>query len=357
MSLRALLPSWLLLAAIGIGGCAAPIGGDADAPEAEGRTSSAIVNGSPSPAAQDAAVLITIGTDGQFCTGALIAPNLVITARHCVQSLDETTECGAYQTRFSAETLGISIGTDATAATIVARGKKTFVDQGTTMCSHDIALILLDKDVPGATVASVRLDKAKVGEMTTTVGYGDNGFGTPTASRYQRASLKIDAIGPASQTYTTQDEKQIAFTVHAGEIATGESTCFGDSGGPLFDAQGRIIGMTSRGLDAECIDRPSIFSDTASHADLIEQAASEAGHPLSATTSHEADPTASDDGTDDTTSTPTTTKSKFKSGTTLQPQPNAGCSLARAGASETSTGWRIFGLIAVIALVVRRRRL
>jgi len=373
MSRPALLPSWLLLggcalAAIAIGGCAAPVAGGTDAPEAEGRTSSAIVNGSPSPASQDAAVLITIGTDGQFCTGALIAPNLVITARHCVQSLDETTECGAYTTRFSAQTLGISVGADATSASVIAHGKKTYVDQGTTMCSHDIALILLDQDVPGATVAPVRLDKAKVGEVTTTVGYGDNGFGTPTASRYQRASLKINAIGPASQTYTTQDSKQIAFTVHAGEIATGESTCFGDSGGPLFDAQGRIIGMTSRGLDAECIDRPSIFSDTASHAELIGQAASDAGHPLPASTTHEADSTTSDDGSDDgsddTSSTTTTTKSKFKSGTTLQPQANAGCALApsrahaaRTGGNGTTAEWSIFALIGMVALAVRRRRL
>ena len=358
MSPRALLPLWLLL-----GGCAAAAPGEgsteAEAPPV-GQARSAIVNGAPSTASQDSAVLIAIGTGGQFCTGALIAPNLVLTARHCVQGTDETTECGAYTTRTDPSTMGIAVGVGASATTIAAHGKKTFVDSGTSMCSHDVALILLDQDIPNASIAAVRLSKVKAGETTTTVGYGDNGFGTPTATRYQRASLKIDAVGPTSQTYTTKDNKAIAFTVHAGEISTGESTCFGDSGGPLFDAQGSIIGMTSRGLDGECIDRPSIFTDTASHADLIAQAATEAGHPLDVSAA-QADTSTGDPSStaDDTAAPTTTTKSKGKSAYTLEPQSNAGCSMARSYPSQgggDARMWLIFGAIGVTVIALRGRR-
>src|SRR5215207_6280492 len=59
--------------------CAAPIA----EPETLAATELAIVGGTTSTTEQDGAVLIS--EDGiRSCTGTLIAPNLVLTARHCV---------------------------------------------------------------------------------------------------------------------------------------------------------------------------------------------------------------------------------------------------------------------------------
>jgi hypothetical protein len=126
----------------------------------------------------------------------------------------------------------------------------------------------------------VRLGKLTVGEGAWTAGYGDNGRGQVTPGRYEKGGLKIDAVGPAQYTFKTKQNQSMPVTLPPGEIVTGESTCFGDSGGPLLDMKGNVIGVTSRGIDESCIDRPSIYSDTASHATLIRAAAQASGHTI-----------------------------------------------------------------------------
>ena len=361
MNGRALLPLLLLAAA-----CSTEVAGRAASDGKTIRVAQPIVNGTPSTAADNAVVYIAIGSQGEFCTGTLITPNLVITARHCVSAMNENSECGTFTTLNSPSTMSISVGL--TPGAKVATAKTIFVDtpKGNSGCGNDIALFQLDKDVPGALVKPVRLTALTVGEAVTTSGYGDDGSGTPTSSRYQKTGIAVDAVGPANYSYKTKQNKSLAVTVPAGEIVTGESTCFGDSGGPLFDAMGNVIGVTSRGIDEECKDRPSIFSDTASHAKLITDAAITAGHPLNTAPTPtpapapDATPQSDDaddaDNADDNSSTgdettPTTKKKK----STPAAQPAAACSASPRSSSSAPIVWLTAAVLGA-ALVARRRR-
>lgn len=340
-----------------------------------GRVAQGIVNGTPDTAGSNAVIFIMMnGSRQDFCTGTLIAPNLVITARHCVSDISETSECGTFTKQMSPSSLSIAVGVNPGAR--VATATKIIVDtaKGNSGCSNDIALFQLDHDVAGAVVSKVRLSQLKVGEAAHTAGYGDDGSGTPTQGRYVKNGIKIDSVGPASYSYQTKNGQTLPVNLPVGEVVTGESTCFGDSGGPLFDAAGNIVGVTSRGIDEECVDRPSIYSDTASHAQLITDAAVAAGHPLQSAdplpgqspAPDGTEPKSSDtDGTstaddedetgesedDDTEEAPVKKKKKTNG---LGQTAAAGCSASPAGTGTSSS--LVMTLAALSAVLVTRRR-
>ena len=385
MRLRALLP--LLLPLSLLMACSSEIADRSAASDAPSdaskvrRVSQGIVKGTPDTEANNAVVMINIGTQGEFCTGTLIAPNLVLTAHHCVATPDETKDCGGFSAPTAPSQLTISVGLQP--GNPVANASQVFVDTGkpNSICGNDIGLFQLDRDITGVTIARVRLTKPVAGEVVTTAGYGDDGTGTVTNGRFVRTGIKVDAVGPSDYSYTTAAGQALPVSLPAGEIGTGESTCFGDSGGPLFDAAGNVIGMTSRGIDAECNDRPSIYTDTASHAAVIMAAAAAAGHPLLAanpvpgqsssdtSTSPQSDPStgstgASSGGTtgdttdntgDTTETTPVTKPTKRK--VSLAPAANAGCSAAPGSMPRSpSSSFVLLGLALGAALVLRRSR-
>src|SRR5688500_7341829 len=67
--------------------------------------SAAIIDGTASSVDQDSVVLITIGARGG-CTGTLVAPNLVLTARHCVTETDGGALCKTDGTAYEGGGLG-----------------------------------------------------------------------------------------------------------------------------------------------------------------------------------------------------------------------------------------------------------
>ena len=254
-----------------------------------------IIGGTKSTSAQDSVVFLNMGAG--YCTGTLIAPNLVLTARHCVQTMDETSACGTFLKDNKPSSMQVALGYDAMTGATVAVGSKFFHETNNSGCSYDIALVQLDKDIPGAKISPVSFTPVKKGDSSlAAVGYGSiNDSNGDPPGRLQRTGISVQGPAATSYTYTTKAGKKIPVDVSPGEFATTESTCFGDSGGPLFDAAGNIIGVTSRGIDQYCIDRPSIWSDTASHQKLIMDAATSAGHPLTGSSTGGTDPDAGSD--------------------------------------------------------------
>lgn len=289
------LPSASLVACIvGLTACSPSPGPSA---EEVAKASQAIINGVPSDTADDTAIAIPLFQNGQFagaCSGVLIAPNLVLTARHCVSQTDEGSACDVDGTPI----LGGNIYSDRAAADIGVitgaklkfdldgKGKQIFVPASTTLCNQDIALVLLEAPITSVPFAQVRLDKPPVvDEQLRSVGWGlsnnSSGYG-----RRRRDNVSILQVGPVL------DSSGLG-GVGAHEFEVGEAICSGDSGGPAYDETTHaVIGVVSRGGNgapanaqnpsANCVDAGkfktfNLYTRVDGFPDLMAQAFAAAG--------------------------------------------------------------------------------
>lgn len=220
-----------------------------------GTTHAAIVNGEASGDRDQSVIVIGFQSGNAIgeCTGILVAPNLVLTARHCVSDL--SSEFGGIcddsgnLVEDSGGTIAgdrdpakiiILVGSDAkTAQKITA--KKIFHDGADYLCNNDIAMILLEKSASNPVIAPLRLNNPPVvGESLLAVGWGvandSKGF-----IRRRRDNIPILAVGPI-------DEVTKYGPLPPREFITGEDICSGDSGGPLFSSEtGAVVGISSKG--------------------------------------------------------------------------------------------------------------
>lgn len=325
---------------------------------AVGRVSQPIINGTDSTSAQDAVVMIQIeatgpnAPPGSLCTGALIAPNLVLTARHCVSEGKGGLTCtqdgpppgdtsSAPGPDFAASAFKVFTGTQnpPEGTTPRAKGKKVFHDDTTTLCGHDLALILLDASITDVPTIKFRTGgPVAAGEIATAVGWGVTEKDSPTpAVRKQRTGVKVEKVGPAPD------------DVPAGEFTVGEAICSGDSGGPLIaDATGEVIGVVSRGGNNEpddpnniakgCIGGTNYYQSLAPFKALIDSALAEAN----GTQSDAAAPSIPGDG------------GTSSGGAAASDPQDSGCA-ASSGSSGLGSPLAL-GLAAMILLGARRRR-
>jgi hypothetical protein len=224
------------------------------------------------------------GASGGMCSGTLIAPNLVLTAQHCVAELNGQQQVlcpdnrfGEPPSRFGSPNNGSQIfvtpDPELSRNSSFVRGAALSVPDGEGyFCGEDIALLRLSQNVPEsvARVIPPRIDEPVTrGETYTALGYGHVGDGSGAGVRRILTGLTSQCGGGSCPEYTS-----VTDTEWLGE----GGTCQGDSGGPAIDEQGRVLGALSRGASG-C--RSSVYSAVAGRPDWMRQqglAAAEAGN-------------------------------------------------------------------------------
>jgi trypsin len=194
------------------------------------------------------------------CAGVLLAPDVVLTARHCVMIVVGPLHCPGGVAQASPRTPGslrILVGDDASIAIERARARDVLVPPDADLCAADVAALLLDRAIDDVKPLLVRPTGAARGDHVRTVGF-TSGSGAHHSTKLLRDHLAVFD--------TTPTDLRI------------EETASDNGGGPALDeSTEEVLGVLSTG-DGDV----SIYARADAFASLVASALAESPSASSA---------------------------------------------------------------------------
>lgn len=259
-----------------------------------GKAQLSVIGGQSSPESEDGIVKLQADTGvltTSNCTATLVAPNLLLTALHCVAYFDSLAdfECGADGALSTSppggslgapvdpESVRIWIGADVRGSPD-AVGRKIFGSESTQICRNDIAAVVLDRDLDLPPSSLYLRAPVTRGAWVRVVGYSQQGVADAGSDRHTRSGVEITDVGRVASAAAHADGSAAPNT-----FVVGHGLCLGDSGGPAFlDPEGHMVGVYSISVGGTCNARGvrNVFTMLQPFESMILEAAAFAGHPV-----------------------------------------------------------------------------
>jgi MYXO-CTERM domain-containing protein len=224
-----------------------------------------------------------------YCSGALILPNVVATARHCVDDTPELIDCSKNPSFGQARQGSIRVTTNTTMAGAASGwyGVAQIVRPSDAhICGNDIALLILSSSIPGSVAKPITpnvryqmWDSSRYDGAFYGIGYGKTSPGVDDSGT-RRISKPISVLCvPGADVNACPTN-----VVNDAEFVGGDGPCQGDSGSSAYEsssfAKGAPVsfGVLSRGGEnaAGTVCENSVYTRFDAHRDFVLQAVKQA---------------------------------------------------------------------------------